>query len=393
MADFCNIVTGSTPSKQNKSYYASEYPFFKPTDLDAGFKTATTTDMLSAKGYEVARKLPPNTVLVTSIGATIGKTGLIRCEGASNQQINAIVPRIAIDAEWIYFFIISAFFQNQIKSNASATTLPILNKGAMEKLWFAIPPFKEQHRIVAAIKSAFEVIDEIDCEKGNLRVAVASAKAKILALAISGKLVPQDPHDEPASVLLERIQAEREQLVKDGKIKRPKATKTAPVTVDSSHYEKLPPGWAVCRLLDVLDYEQPTRYIVKSTNYHNGLPTPVLTAGKGYILGYTAEENGIYTGLPVIIFDDFTTDSRYIDFPFKVKSSAMKILRAPHANTKFLFYFMQTVECDHTTHKRYWISDYSKTIVALPPVAEQSRIVHAVESTFKQLDEIIEIIN
>jgi len=87
----------------------------------------------------------------------------------------------------------------------------------------------------------------------------------------------------------------------------------------------LPKGWSICRLEDIVDYEQPQAYIVDSTEYSDTYKTPVLTAGKSFIIGYTNEQEGIYKNVPVIIFDDFTTDSKYVDFPFKVKSSAMKI--------------------------------------------------------------------
>lgn len=83
----------------------------------------------------------------------------------------------------------------------------------------------------------------------------------------------------------------------------------------------------MCRLEDIVDYEQPQAYIVESTDYSDDYDIPVLTAGKTFIIGYTNEETGICDNLPVIIFDDFTTDSKYVEFPFKVKSSAMKILR------------------------------------------------------------------
>jgi len=138
----------------------------------------------------------------------------------------------------------------------------------------------------------------------------------------------------------------------------------------------------------VLSYEQPQKYIVESTDYSDDYKTPVLTANKGFIIGYTNEAQGICSELPVIIFDDFTTDSKYVDFPFKVKSSAMKILRSSMADTKYLYYFMQTIDCDHSTHKRYWISDFSLKQIDLPPLAEQKRIVSAIESQFAILDEI-----
>jgi type I restriction enzyme, S subunit len=161
----------------------------------------------------------------------------------------------------------------------------------------------------------------------------------------------------------------------------------------TSYYGKLPPGWALARLDDILDYEQPTSYIVESTDYNDDYKTPVLTAGKSFIVGYTNETNGICSELPVIIFDDFTTDCRYVDFRFKVKSSAMKILRGIGINIKYVFYCMQTIECNHSTHKRYWISDYSQKIILLPPLAEQYRIVDLIEKTFEFLDKIIININ
>ena len=130
------------------------------------------------------------------------------------------------------------------------------------------------------------------------------------------------------------------------------------------------------KLGDVLDYEQPTKYIVGSTNYSSNFKTPVLTAGKTFVLGYTDEDNGVFDNLPVIIFDDFTTAFHYVDFPFKVKSSAMKILKPvkEKADLKFLYYKMQTISMDTDLHKRYWISKYSQFEIPLPPLATQQKI-------------------
>lgn len=141
----------------------------------------------------------------------------------------------------------------------------------------------------------------------------------------------------------------------------------------------------------MLSYEQPTNYIVKDTNYKNEYKTPVLTAGKSFILGYTNEKDNIFSELPVIIFDDFTTESKFVNFPFKVKSSAMKIL---HINTdfvlpKFVYYLMQATEIDHENHQRYWISTYSQEIVGLPPISEQKRILSTLEYYFDLLDKLI----
>ena len=141
-----------------------------------------------------------------------------------------------------------------------------------------------------------------------------------------------------------------------------------------------------------MPFEQPTAYIVKSTDYSDAYATPVLTAGKSFILGKTNETDGIFDQLPVIIFDDFTTATQFVNFRFKVKSSAMKIL---HINTdlvipKYIFYRLQIIQFDHSTHKRYWIQSYSKIKVLIPPLDEQFRIVARIEEFFSELDKAVD---
>ena len=153
----------------------------------------------------------------------------------------------------------------------------------------------------------------------------------------------------------------------------------------------MPNGWCVCKLEDIVNYEQPTAYIVSSTNYDDSYSIPVLTAGKSFVIGYTNEVNGIYSKLPCIIFDDFTTDSRLVDFPFKVKSSAMKILRVKEGMLiDYVAMFMSVTRLIGDTHKRYWISEYSKLKILVPPLAEQKRIVDAVHKATAKLDAIME---
>lgn len=141
-------------------------------------------------------------------------------------------------------------------------------------------------------------------------------------------------------------------------------------------------------LYKLLDYIQPTKFIVKSTNYNDNYKTPVLTPGKSFIKGYTNETEGIISDLPVIIFDDFTTASRFVNFPFKVKSSAMKILKPTSelVNMKYVFYMMQVLNVRSDTHKRYWISIYSKKEIPLPPLPIQRAIVAKIEQLFSELD-------
>jgi len=141
-------------------------------------------------------------------------------------------------------------------------------------------------------------------------------------------------------------------------------------------------GWEVKELGEILDYLQPTPYLVQTENYDNKYTIPVLTAGKSFILGYTNEQEGIFNNkLPVIIFDDFTTDSKFVDFPFKVKSSAIKILLAKYNfNIKFIFEIMQMVSYEVSVHKRHWISIFSKLKVLIPQSKEQQKIADCLSS-------------
>ena len=140
--------------------------------------------------------------------------------------------------------------------------------------------------------------------------------------------------------------------------------------------------WKMTSLESCLDYQQPTPYLVKDERYNPAFKTPVLTAGKTFILGYTNEEHGIFTdGLPVIIFDDFTTATQFVDFPFKAKSSAMKILQAKNgADINFMFEALQNLSVEVGAHERHWISTFAPMLVPVPSLAEQQKIAECLSS-------------
>lgn len=141
--------------------------------------------------------------------------------------------------------------------------------------------------------------------------------------------------------------------------------------------------WNKIALEDILDYEQPSQYIVESDNYKEE-GTPVLTANKSLILGYTEEIHNIYNALPTIIFDDFTTDNKYINFPFKIKSSAIKLLTVKDArrnNLRFIFEAMQLISFEAKEHKRHYISEFQKQSIYIPQnPAEQKKIADCLSS-------------
>ena len=354
---------------------------------------------ISLEHYEILKQsygVPQvGDLMVTGVG-TIGKVYIVKENDIfyyKDASVLCFENRYGtIISEFARIMIESPLLQEQIHSKTYGNTVDTITITTANEYLCALPPLPEQRRIIDKINIVSNVLSAIDNHIDKLSIDISNIKSKILDLAIRGKLVPQDPNDEPASVILERIRAEKEELIKQGKIKRDKKESVIFKGDDNSYYEKygekLPSGWVVTNFETLLEYEQPTKYIVSDTNYKPTYKTPVLTAGKSFILGYTNETDNIFDDLPVIIFDDFTTESKFVDFPFKVKSSAMKIL---HINQdfvlpKYAFYLMQATEIDHDNHQRYWISTYSQEIVALPPINEQERILTTLEHYYNLLD-------
>lgn len=158
-----------------------------------------------------------------------------------------------------------------------------------------------------------------------------------------------------------------------------------------SEHELAKVGFEWKTLGEIANYEQPTKYLVKSKDYDDDFKTPVLTAGKTFILGYTNETNGIYQASknPVIIFDDFTTANKWVDFDFKAKSSAMKMISSVDENQfllKYIYYWLNTLPSGLVDgdHKRQWISNFANKKIPIPPLSVQSQIV-AILDTFDTL--------
>mgnify|MGYP000853485809 CR=1 FL=1 len=364
----------------------------------------STKERIKPEGVSKSRFVKSGDFLLTN-SMSFGRPYILKTEGCIHDGWLVIGDiDLIFDQDYLYYALSAKYMYQTMSIMAGGSTVDNLNSDLVKSLMFPIPPINEQKYIARKVSDLLELVESIKSNEETIGGEISLIKAKILDLAIQGKLVPQDPNDEPASVLLDRILAEKEELIKQGKIKRNKKESFIYKGGNNSYYEKIgentvdisdevpfeiPKSWTFVRLDDVLDYEQPTPYIVKSTDYKDDYQTPVLTAGKSFIIGYTNETYGIKTELPVIIFDDFSTDSKYVDFPFKVKSSAMKILTAKEnlINTKFAYYAMQVVECDNYNHKRYWISEFSKKLIPLPPKKEQVEIINAIEELYKYIEQ------
>ena len=159
--DISEVITGSTPSKNNIEYYGGNFPFFKPTDLDTGRHVMKASEYLTEKGKSVSRIIPPKSIAICCIGS-IGKTGYIEVEGTTNQQINTIVPKKnLLNSVYGYYTCISDYFVNKLINSSSAITISIINKSKLQSVIFPLPPLAEQQRIVQKIEELFSVLDNI----------------------------------------------------------------------------------------------------------------------------------------------------------------------------------------------------------------------------------------
>ncbi|KAB4774287.1 restriction endonuclease subunit S [Bacteroides thetaiotaomicron] len=325
----------------------------------------------SIKG--VRHRFNKGDILYSKLRTYLNKVLVAPQSGYCTTEIMPFNSYCNVSSYYLNHVLRSAYFLDYTQQCGYGVKMPRLSTTDACNGMIPLPPLAEQKRIVKEIEHWFSLIDVIESGKEDLQATIKQAKSKILDLAIHGKLVPQDPNDEPASELLKRINSKAE------------------ITCDNGHYTQLPNGWCECQLENIVKYEHPQAYIVKSTDYDDKYLIPVLTAGKSFIIGYTNETEGIYQNTPCIIFDDFTTDSKLVDFPFKVKSSAMKILRvADSIEIEYVAMFMNITRLIGDTHKRYWISEYSKLCIPIPPKEEQKRIANAVNVMFKKLNTIME---
>lgn len=203
-------VTGRTPDTRRVDYFGPGLPFVTPGDLGEELILLGAARELTEAGAAMARPLPASSVLVTCIGATIGKVGLAGVPCATNQQINALIPfESYAQPRWVFYAMASPWFFELMRSEASSTTMPILNKSRFQALPMPLPPFSEQARIVVEVERHLSFLDNLRVTVKNNLGRAGQLRRSILSSAFAGYLVAQDESDGPASVLLERLKAAR----------------------------------------------------------------------------------------------------------------------------------------------------------------------------------------
>ena len=350
ITDVVDKLTDGTHNSP-KSYPSGVYMYVTAKNIKrAGLDLSNITYVDKDVHREIYARCNPEKgdILYIKDGATCGISTInnLNVEFSLLSSVALIKPNKNILNTYLNLFLQSEFCYRNVRDSMKGVGITRIILKQMELWDIPLPPFAEQKRIVAAAEQLLQITDVVEDEQTMLGQTIKNINPNFKAS-------------------------------------------------DNLHYEGiLPSGWTLCCLEDVLDYEQPQAYIVNSTDYSDDYKTPVLTPGKSFVLGYTNELSGICNHLPVIIFDDFTTESKYVDFPFKVKSSAMKILRARgEINLKYVAIFMSITRLVGDTHKRYWISEYSKIPIPIPPLREQGRIVLAAKHLLNQLDNLIACIS
>mgnify|MGYP006374069773 FL=1 len=352
METIFDIKNGYTPSKSNSSFWDNgTIPWFRMEDIRKnGHILSDSIQHVTPAAVKNAGLFPAYSIIVATT-ATIGEHALIIVDSLANQQFTFLTKRKSFDnkLDMMYFHYFMFIIDEWCKKNTNAGGLLSVNMDSFKKLTIPYPSSLSEQKKIA---DCFVSIDkEIDATKRKLELLKEHKKGLMQRLfPAKGKTTPELRFPE---------------FQNDGE-------------------------WIPRPLSDILNYEQPTPYIVEDDTYKKE-GTPVLTANKGFILGYTDESFGIYSKLPVIIFDDFTTDKKYVDFSFKIKSSAMKLLTLKDEerdNLRFIFECMSNIVFEEKEHKRYYISEYQHINIYVPSsLQEQNQIADTLLSVDKQISE------
>ena len=225
-----------------------------------------TKEKIKPKGLSKSRYVESGDFLLTN-SMSFGRPYILRTDGCIHDGW-LVIGNIdtVFNQDFLYYALSSYFMYQTLSLLAAGSTVKNLKSDTVKSVLFPIPPMREQKRIAEKIDSLISFVIKIESDKTDLQTTIQLTKSKILDLAIRGKLVPQDPNDEPASVLLERIRTEKEELIKQGKIKRDKKESVIFRGEDNSYYEKIPDGTVKC-IQDEIPFEVPDGWTwCKGTN-------------------------------------------------------------------------------------------------------------------------------
>ena len=385
------IGSGSTPRGSN--YSSKGIPFFRSQNIYNNGLVYEDIKFISEDIHQtmIGTEVLPNDLLLNITGGSLGRCAIVPANfqrGNVSQHVCIMRP-ILVVSEYFHAFVLSSSFSKSIKITGSGREgLPKYN---LERIFFPLPPLTEQYRIVSEIEHWFALINQIEQDKLDLQEAIKQAKNKILNIAIHGKLVPQEPSDEPASELLKRI--------------NPKAE----ITCDNAHYTNLPAGWAMCKLSDLCKIEN--GFAFSSDDYKShGIPLVRISnithntidiTDCAYIEGITDDKFKVSKGDLLIAMSGATTGKMGV-YPFdetaylNQRVGNIKILNKSSLYPNYRNTYMQS-KVDEILKIAYGGAqpNISASIIGnfdfpLPPYKEQIRIVETVQRIFDQLDVITE---
>ena len=409
LGDIGNVATGNTPSKRNLEFYGGNIPFVKPADIQIQEINYNTEEYLSNIGEKKGRIAYKDDILITCIG-NLGRNNVINKKVAYNQQINSISP-IIVNSELIHYFMSSNFFVSSMYKWASATTLPILNKTKLSRLIIPLPSLTEQKRIIVKIAQLFALLRKVETSTQQYAKLQTLLKSKVLDLAMRGKLVKQDPNNEPASVLLEKIKAEKAELVKEKKIKK---SKPLPEITDDEKPFDIPDSWEWVRLGEVGNYIQRGRSpkYDKKNKSHPIISQKCVQWENIYLKDakyitktffdkledyrFVQENDVLWNSTGTGTVGRLNIVKQNLDH-IPVDSHVTLIRMNKQVNPDYIYYYLRSPEIQDnlndyltgtTKQKELGLTNILKVKIPLPPLSEQSRIAAKIAQLFTLLRKV-----
>ena len=335
LVDIAEIVGGGTPDTNNSNYWDGDIDWYAPAELGNNIYAESSTRKITQAGFDSCstKMLPADKTILFTSRAGIGNTAILRHSACTNQGFQSLVIG---DADVYFVYSMSERIKKWAEEKASGSTFLEISGRQLETMPVNLPSLVEQQ----AIGSFFSHLDDL----------ITLHQRKYDKLVIFKKS------------MLEKM------FPKDGE------------SVPEIRFAGFTDPWEQRKLGELFDYEQPQPYIVRGTEYDDSFPTPVLTAGQSFVLGYTNEKQGIKMASPehpVIIFDDFTTSSHFVDFPFKVKSSAIKLLtlRDKNEDIHFAYQVLQNIAYTPVSHERHWISKFATFATLMPECKSEMQAI------------------